>query len=579
MPNFFRSLIDLFRALFRQQIPLLYQLAMRGVDMSNLGTSWVARLSRIWGAKALFAVGAIASAYAVFLFATDALSPGAPSRAHDAILKSRFSSPAPARDIVIVDIDERSLALLAPEHGRWPWPRSVLADGVQKIADSGARSILFNVLTSDPDKPNPDSDAALDFTAQALRPMAFPMLRLNPDNDATSQLKVSAIAGATTGPGQADRTVAVLLPMFGAMQDRLGVANQRTDADGVVRKYALTWSEPGFALPSLVGRTLEAGGVETAALPQQIALNWRNKTARYQRISFADLLKAPEGDARLAALKGAFVVVGVSAPGLGPTKPTSVRAVEDDNEILATAIDDAVNKTWLRVMPAWASLVINLAAIWFLITMALGTVRAHKLTKVFLLAQSGLGGITILSASYTNYLIDLSESMSFAIAVFGVIRLIQSLDDGWSRARKGYRRIDANADVEQRGDLAVISFDARDVHLGEMRTLQAEMEAIVGVSRVIRIDDLFAGQSILKRRCMWTRALLVLAQDAHQAPVQALLDAKPFRDKLLVDRHVLQRPWSPNDPAFADEIAPVVLESSARLIRRSAASQAEDPTT
>lgn len=564
MPRLLTSILALLRALFKNQIPLLYALAMRGVDVKNLGTSWTARLSRVWGGKVLVAVGIVASCYAVFLFATNSLTPDAPSGAHDAILKTRFSGPAPARDVLIVDIDERSLALLAPEHGRWPWPRSVLADGAQKLTDLGARAVLLNVLTSDPDKANADSDAALDITAQMNRAMAFPMVRLNPDNDARSQLKVSAIPGAQTQPGHADATVAVILPMFGGMQDRMGVSNQRTDSDGVVRRYPLVWAEDRFSLPSVVGRTLEVGGVDIKDLPAQISMNWRNKKGRYQRISFADLLAAEPGDARLQAIKGAFVVVGASAPGIGPTKPTSVTAVEDDNEILATALDDALHQTWLRVMPAWIALVINLGAIWLLIAMAMGKFNGGKLTKVFVLAQSGLGTVTLVSASYTNYLIDLSESMSFAVAVFGVIKIVQSLDDSWSRARPGFRRIDARRPHE--GALTTISFVSDDVASQDLQQLQRDLEKVVGFSRLIRIDDLFGGESLLKKPCDAIRCLLVFAEPAQQAAIDALLEGKPFYGKLVLNHHDLQTPWNLDDPVLAAELAPLVLRSSAHLL-------------
>ena len=36
----------------------------------------------------------------------------------------RLSSPEANHDIVIIDIDERSLAIMAEEYGRWPWPRA-----------------------------------------------------------------------------------------------------------------------------------------------------------------------------------------------------------------------------------------------------------------------------------------------------------------------------------------------------------------------------------------------------------------------------------------------------------------------
>lgn len=550
-----------------QQFPRLYALAMRGVDAKNLGTSWTARLSRVWGRKVMLAVGTVATAWALVLFAGNSLTPDAPSPAHDAILKMRHASPVPSRDVVIVDIDERSLALLAPEHGRWPWPYNVLGDGAQKLADLGARAVLLNVITADPDKRNPEADAALDVTVQLNRAMAFPMVRLNPENDARSQLKVSSLPGAQPAPGHADATVAALLPMFGSMHDRMGVANQRPDTDGVVRKYPLVWKEDRFTLPTVVGRTLEAGGVSVQGLPEQMSLNWRNKKGRYTRIPFADLLSAAPDDPRLQAVKGAFVVIGASAPGIGPTKPTSVKSVEDDSEILATAIDDALHGTWLRVMPAWLGLALNLAAIWMLVLIAMGRLPTRTLTKVFVAAQSGFFGVTYLSASYTNYLIDLSATMSFAVTVFGVIKLVQGLDDSWSRARPGFRRVDAKRAHE--GALTVISFVSGDVANEDMRQLQRDIEGVVGVSRVVRVDDLFGGESLLKEACSAVRCLLVFAEPSQQEQVDHLLEGKPFHGKLVLDSHDLQSSWNPEDPALAAELAPLVLRSSANLLRSS----------
>ncbi|MFL6651647.1 MAG: CHASE2 domain-containing protein, partial [Sulfurifustaceae bacterium] len=53
------------------------------------------------------------------------LTGGMKHQAYDLIMKSRFRTPLPDPDIVLVDIDEASLAAMAPEYGRWPWPRSV----------------------------------------------------------------------------------------------------------------------------------------------------------------------------------------------------------------------------------------------------------------------------------------------------------------------------------------------------------------------------------------------------------------------------------------------------------------------
>lgn len=49
--------------------------------------------------------------------------------------------------IVVLAIDERSLATI----GRWPWPRSVLAEVVDRLSAAGARVIALDVLLSEPE--------------------------------------------------------------------------------------------------------------------------------------------------------------------------------------------------------------------------------------------------------------------------------------------------------------------------------------------------------------------------------------------------------------------------------------------
>src|ERR1700736_1480416 len=58
-----------------------------------------------------------------------------------------------ARPVVIVDIDEKSLA---SKLGQWPWPRTRMADLVTNLTRLGARVIAFDVVFSEPDRLNPD---------------------------------------------------------------------------------------------------------------------------------------------------------------------------------------------------------------------------------------------------------------------------------------------------------------------------------------------------------------------------------------------------------------------------------------
>jgi adenylate cyclase len=86
-------------------------------------------------------LGHVAGAYR--LLAVDVLD----NLIYDARL--RLTMPRTVDDrIVIVDIDERSLAVV----GRWPWGRDRLAALVDRLAEAGAKVIGFDLVLAEPDR-------------------------------------------------------------------------------------------------------------------------------------------------------------------------------------------------------------------------------------------------------------------------------------------------------------------------------------------------------------------------------------------------------------------------------------------
>ena len=534
-------------------------------DLRFLGISWAAMLSRQMGARAILLVGSAASIYAVFLFLSNQITPDAPKASHDAILKARWSSPKASTSIVIVDIDERSLAALAPEHGRWPWARSVLADGLERLSQVGVKAVLFNVLLSDQDKYNPDADSAMEAVAALMPNVAFPLVRLNPANDDHSQLKVNEILKRTGDPESGtNSTVAVVLPTFDPMLDRVGVANQRPDIDGIVRRYPAIWNDVRLTMPSIVARTMALGGDNVLPSPALITLNWRNKgNSRYTRISFSDLLSEQTNSQKLAMFKGAYVILGVSAPGIGMTKPTAVSSLEDDNEILATALDDLLHGTHLRVLPPWLVLILELVIVWSLVWLGIGRKVSPILTKVFLLAQSGGASITMLSASYTHFLIDLSAPMAFGAGLYGAIRLVKSLDAGWSRAKPGLR---SSAPTHLNGTVLLIGYLDADVSIAESGALQRFLEEQLGLPRVIRVDDLFGGESFARKVCENYSCQFCVTNSQEMLALCSELEKFPFRAHLDIREMPLENAWNPEREEFRLFMAPYLLRQCADLL-------------
>ncbi len=85
--------------------------------------------------------------------------------------RSRESGPA-----VIVAIDEKSLK----EHGQWPWPRSLLAELLERIARANPAAIGLDILFPEPDRMSPHG---LANDIEPADPALAQRLRALPSND------------------------------------------------------------------------------------------------------------------------------------------------------------------------------------------------------------------------------------------------------------------------------------------------------------------------------------------------------------------------------------------------------------
>lgn len=351
--------------------------------------------------------------------------------AFDAMVRYRIVVPEPDPDIVIVDIDEASLAVLAQDYGRWPWPRQVLGEFVEQLEKQQPQAVVFDILFSDADVYNPDSDAYFDAAIAQTSNTYFPMLRLDPASDALSQVRPAMIPGVTPLPGaQPDdkATVAVVLPHFQSALDggRLGLHNIQPDADGVARRYSVYRDDYGWALPSLPARIArELGWQQPDA--QQVLLNWRGKPFTYRHVSFSDVFldmgnkerKRPQDE-----FKNKIVIIGSTAPSLFDIKATPMDRLFPGVEILATAIDNFKHGDALRFPEGrvWY-LLITLAIVWLTALAFYRDAGRDKIDRLFGLSQIILIGITYASINLTNVYINLTGPVTVGLAFFTLARL------------------------------------------------------------------------------------------------------------------------------------------------------------
>jgi len=81
-----------------------------------------------------------------------------------------------ARPVAIADIDEESIAAF----GQWPWPRTRMAELVNKLKALGALAIGFDIVFAEPDRMSP---ASISKGLPQLDPQTRATLEALPSND------------------------------------------------------------------------------------------------------------------------------------------------------------------------------------------------------------------------------------------------------------------------------------------------------------------------------------------------------------------------------------------------------------
>ena len=260
---------------------------------------------------------------------------------YDAAL-SLWQRPSPP-DTVIVAIDDASVEAI----GRWPWPRAVHATLLTRLAAVRPRAVALDLVLSEPD-PQPHEDVLLARALRAVGQVALP---------------VSWQAGG----GGALRALEPV-PMLAAVAT-LGAAEAAVDSDGVLRHAFLQATLGDRTYPHLALALLQAGGeAPNPGLPTDSApvasgigagsrdgrllIRYAGPPGHFERIAYVDLLT---GTVPVQSLAGRYVLIGMTAQGLGDTLATPVNAQHQAMpgvEVLANVLYTLRSSDTLQAVPA-----------------------------------------------------------------------------------------------------------------------------------------------------------------------------------------------------------------------------------
>ncbi len=250
---------------------------------------------------------------------------------------ARLTAPSvDLRDSVVVDVDEESMRLLAPQLGAWPYDRDVYALVNRYLLDAGAAVVTYDILFSEARRGD-DAFAATLNQKVVLAAVALPQNGVARDAAYQRRLAAAAWAGAADWPAQAWDDMTLPLEIFSA-RAQTGVISVLPDADGVLRSVPLLHRIQGQVLPSAALAGLRAAGVTVQTDPAggsvtagatrlpvdqagRVRLRYPNEFRGLRVLPFYQVALAASGARQYAqmgaSLRGKLVHVGSSSAVLG----------------------------------------------------------------------------------------------------------------------------------------------------------------------------------------------------------------------------------------------------------------------
>lgn len=364
------------------------------------------------------------------------------AKTYDNLVRHRLFAPQPDPDILILDIDEATLAYMNEDFGRWPWPRDTLAATLDWLERQGAKAVVFDILFADADKLNKAADASFEEAIAKSKSSYFPVLRLNPDNDKVSEIKASQLKGFATisNVNSPDITLAVIPPLFDSAVNsaRLGYHNVYSDQDGLLRHYRYWEDKQGWRIWSLPARMAQDLGWGLPAQAEPIT-NWNSERLAHTSIPFKDvwqLSQSKRGQTADARFANKIVIIGATATSLFDNKVTPVANIHPGVGILATVIDNVKNHRYLKQVAPAIELAVTLVAL-TLMFIASAKLPPKTIKWATLIVPTLLMAISFTTLHWGRWYLDLAGAASMAFAFFGAISSYRAFRlNHWSKVSR-----------------------------------------------------------------------------------------------------------------------------------------------
>ena len=284
-------------------------------------------------------------------------------------LFQKYNAPIEDPGVVIVRVDQESLTAFSEKGIHWPWPRQVYAPLIDVFARGEARGIIFDIIFSEPSSYGREDDLEFARAIKKARNVFFPITMRS---DANYESDISPIRRF----GVKDDARKLRLPEAQSYVPPIGevVAEARglgdviisPDSDGVYRKIPLFTRYQEYLFPCLAASplkerfTLKGKSILFDAKPLpvnergELLLHYYGQEFQFPTFNVLNIVSAcqnPEGpffDRVAGPIRGRFVIVALTAPGLYDLKPTAVNSQSPGGYIHGTLVTNLLHDHHIR---------------------------------------------------------------------------------------------------------------------------------------------------------------------------------------------------------------------------------------
>ena len=375
-------------------------------------------------------------------------------------LGTKFDRRSPRQDIVIVAIDAPSLAQVK----QWPWPRRSEADVIAAIARDDPAALACYLLFMFPSTPQ-DDQAIHDAMVRTRTFIPLP----------------SQSAAAADG-----KSILMPIPVVRSAVRGIGVGDQITDTDGIVRRTKLSKGRGARMTSRLVVQMADLDATKrhassgfTRLLGRTVLMPYAGPAGSFTTVSALAVLRnrVPTG-----YFHNKFVLMGATVRDLLDDYPTPTSPHMPNVEIEANLLNDLLNHSLIYAASPLETILVSLIILWVVVValLRLGP-RDNLRFAVGMMALPLVGSVVLLLAG--NLWIPPSACVLTIVSVtlYWGWRRLHAASDYFAEELRGLQR---TIDIESMSEPRPAARQG-DVVLRQMTLLQEAKKRISDLRRFV----------------------------------------------------------------------------------------------